>query len=391
MSDGQPAETGSGGSPLRRSAIVPTARGTVVLALGAGVLAIALWARYPGLVAIGLGLLGACAVTAVALLMSKPPTVERVVPEGAVVRLEPAGAELVVGLPAGTDPRDIAAQETIDGELVDIPADPGAGGRRHVIPLSTALPGEVTLGPFRVHQHSIARLWRLSWRDDETAQVVVVPRRLPLRLPPTGALPVITTAADRLEGSGTDVRALREYVQGDDLRRVSAYASARYGKLIVREDGEPSIISLAVLVDDDPAHPVEEYAEMLDCAASITSAAGQQGLPCTWATRGGLPQVIDEGSIEAGVREMALRERSSEPLPRASAGDFTVLITATGGDPLELMQSVAAHGDHRVLTVIAISSDGRSITDQIGSAVTAATAEDALRTFVQVGRFLASA
>ena len=93
----------------------------------------------------------------------------------------------------------------------------------------------------------------------DVTEVRVVPRVLPVRGLPSGVRRGHVGADERVERGGTDLVGLREYVPGDDLRRLHWATSARTGVLMVREDADPARPHLAVVLDDRAgSHPDED-------------------------------------------------------------------------------------------------------------------------------------
>ncbi len=74
----------------------------------------------------------------------------------------------------------------------------------------------------------------------------------PGRLPPLGPQAASAGRAARRTGEGTELRELRDYQPGDPYRRIAWKASARRGKLVVREN-EDEVLATRVLVIDASA------------------------------------------------------------------------------------------------------------------------------------------
>lgn len=112
--------------------------------------------------------------------------------------------------------------------------------------------------------------WR---RHDDGAEIVVYPRVLPVR---SSALEHMR--GDRFTSSvpssdGDEFYSLREYVHGDDLRRVSWRASARLGKWVIREMSKDNSRYVVFALDtrwlnDDPTF-AEHFEEAIELVASF--------------------------------------------------------------------------------------------------------------------------
>ena len=93
---------------------------------------------------------------------------------------------------------------------------------------------------------------------------------------------------DRVPHGTITFDSLREYVVGDELRRVHWRTSAKVGELMVREQLDTSLPRLVVLLDDRAAaHPArgdgvaETFESACEAAASIVAAAVREDLPVT--------------------------------------------------------------------------------------------------------------
>ena len=379
-----------------RRRILLTARGWWLSALAVISIGIGSWARYPGLIGLGLGSLAAVLATVCGLATGRRLRVHRIVPLRPVERLSEVTMAVRIENPAGQSTRDVSGVELIGGVAHPLEGIRVAGGSSAIIelPLETTYPGELTVGPFLMRQNGFAGLARMSWTDRTTADVTVVARSLPVTLPASGAVPQEVPQPDRSEGGGTELRSLRNYVPGDDIRRVNARISARMGTLMLRQDAEPAILSLRVLIDNRSELTRDDYAEILDLATSVCAAAVRQGLPVVWSGRGMTDvQSVDLQSLDGTVVSLARLPLSGEVLPRSSTGDLTILLTGPDTDLEELTRSVTAHGDHRHLVVLCVDPDAGSGTGPAPAATVlrAATAEMCLHQLGRFGRMLVGA
>ncbi|ABK76693.1 conserved hypothetical protein [Cenarchaeum symbiosum A] len=83
----------------------------------------------------------------------------------------------------------------------------------------------------------------------------------------------------RFRGGGTDLAELREYVPGDDTRRIDWNASARHGSIYTRELAEERELAVHVSVDVSGSIScgMAKQERMLEVAASIMYSAEQSG------------------------------------------------------------------------------------------------------------------
>ena len=134
----------------------------------------------------------------------------------------------------------------------------------------------------------------------ETLSVMPRPERIrggrlrPRRVGPwPGAIP------SRVLGLGTEFYSMREYVPGDDPKRINWKASARYNELIVNETEAERVTDVMVVLDTDvtsfgPAES-ELFEREIQAAASYTRLLLRQGNRVGLVLQGG-----ERGSIPAG-------------------------------------------------------------------------------------------
>jgi hypothetical protein len=118
--------------------------------------------------------------------------------------------------------------------------------------------------------------------------VWVHPRIHPLSAVPTGITRSLDGRIDRVPHGSITFDSLREYVVGDELRRVHWRTSARIGELMVREHLDTSQPRIVVLLDNrSTAHPLvvdgvaESFEAACEAAASVVAAAIREDLPVT--------------------------------------------------------------------------------------------------------------
>ena len=128
-------------------------------------------------------------------------------------------------------------------------------------------------GQWRCHESDPFGLCRRARALGEPQVISVHPRVLPLRPLPSGT-------SRNLEGPSSDMspqgsvtfHRLREYVIGDDLRKVHWPSTARLGKLVVRQYVDTAQPYTVVLVDLRPeVYSPESFEEAMDVAASVVT------------------------------------------------------------------------------------------------------------------------
>jgi uncharacterized protein (DUF58 family) len=276
---------------------LPTARGWSVAVLAVTALGLGAAWRYPGLAAAG----AALALLLVASLgsVARPGRlgVRRVVAPLQVPRFGDCTATLTVTHTGGWLPALVDGVEPVGDSSVAVAAAwlrPGERVERdYRVP--TGRRGKLRVGPLRLRRYGLAGLAARTELAGGGVSVRVLPRVLPVRAIPPGVRRGHASADERVAHGGTDLIGLREYLPGDDLRRLHWGTTARTGKLMVREDADPSHAHLAVVLDDragsyrtagedaageDPgAGPGVRFEEAVDAAASLAGAASGTGHP----------------------------------------------------------------------------------------------------------------
>lgn len=312
--------------------------GVAVLALAA-ISAVAAWR----LAWVELWALSAAAVAAIVLALVScwlvaPVRARRIgAPERAT-----AGDDLPITLRlANTGRRRARPQPALDhlGSRpieVGLPEVAGGGEASVSYAVPTRRRGHLTLGPVVVDQGDPLGLLRSVAEVAPPSQVIVHPRHHPLVLDPTGTRRDLdSTRADRAAGSLT-FRTLREYVPGDDLRRVHWRSSARTGTLVVRQDVDPSEPRTLLVVDvedgvwGDDAH----LDEGVEVAASVVHAALRTLQPLTYLDADGLARDAGTDGADA-LDDLAGLDRehpvgASGRLRSQSVQDHGVVIAVTG-------------------------------------------------------------
>ena len=256
---------------------------------GAGALAAAV-AAYPAGEVLGWPLLRslagvalvAVAAGAVTVLRRPQVTVERDVHPDRVERGTPALATLRVVNPGGRRQPGWTARDLLGGEhrrVVVRPLAPHQVATYHY-ELPTRRRGRLVVGPLAVERTDLFGLVSSRIPTGDTTTLWVHPRRHPVRslsgVRPrhhhTGAPP-----PDPLRGTA-DLRAVREYVIGDEVRHLHWKALARTGSLMVREYVDPAQPRFTLLLDDrSGVLPAPAFEEAVEVAASLLHAAATHG------------------------------------------------------------------------------------------------------------------
>lgn len=251
------------------------------------------WGGYPLLRALG-GILLAAVLTAVALT-ARPVrvAVTRSVYPDRVERGKPALARLRVRNPTPhRQPAFLATDTAGDAaQTVRIRPSPARAESTYHYELATPVRGEVTVGPLLLHRVDPFGLATNRLPTGDTAILKVYPRQFPARAL-VGAHPRHhhegVTTDEALRGS-IDLREVREYTPGDEVRHVHWKATARTGRLMVRELADPQQPRFTVLLDTrrGSLRP-DTFEEAVDLAASLLGASARAGQHTRLVTSSGL-------------------------------------------------------------------------------------------------------
>jgi len=207
-----------------------------------------------------------------------------------VSRGEPCVMVLQVRAGRRWGPVNVTAEDRCGRRSVSIPLlrmRPGSETTvRYLVP--TDRRGVVPIGPLRVVRRDALGLVSLTRTHGEPARVWVHPRVHPMHAVPVGLTRSLDGHTDRVPHGSITFDSLREYVVGDELRRVHWRTTARVGRLMVREHLDTSLPRLVVLLDNRvEAHPglidgtAATFESACEAAASIMTAAARTDLPVT--------------------------------------------------------------------------------------------------------------
>jgi uncharacterized protein (DUF58 family) len=262
--------------------MAPTARGAGAVLAGAALIGTGFTYGYPELVVVGATAVLA-ALCAVAYAAWRPSlAVSRSADPDRVTRGEPCTQTLTVHNSSRLRSATLVAQDTCGPVTVPVPLLRLRPGRDTSVryPVPTARRGIVTLGPLRVSRRDPLGLVNVARTHGGTGQVWVHPRTYPLVAVPVGVARSLDGRVDRVPHGTITFDTLREYVIGDELRKVHWRTSARVGQLMVREDLDTSLPRIVVLIDDRRAayrdiddDGSENFESVCEAAASVLVAA----------------------------------------------------------------------------------------------------------------------
>ncbi|MFI7491422.1 DUF58 domain-containing protein [Micromonospora echinaurantiaca] len=265
-----------------------TARGVGLLVAAVVLLGVGFRFAYPELTLLGAAA-GAAVGYAVLTAAWRPRlAVARSADPDRVARGEPASMTVTVRNTGRLRAASLVAEDRCGDRAVPVPVLRLRPGRdttvRYDVP--TRRRGVVPVGPLRVTRRDPLGLVSVARPYGGTVPVWVHPRIHPLRAVPTGAGRSLDGRVDAVPHGSITFDSLREYVVGDELRRVHWRTSARVGELMVRENVDTSLPRIVVLLDNRAAaHPdradgvAESFESGCEAAASIVTAAFREDLP----------------------------------------------------------------------------------------------------------------
>lgn len=212
-----------------------------------------------------------------------------------------------------------------------------AGGNVHgAYRLPTTRRGVLELGPITIEDTDGLGLARRSHRLDTRVRLIVHPpiEQLPLLRVPAGDDPLVGEELRQSLGlSDEEFDGLREYVPGDDLRKIHWPSSARLGELQVRQFRPPRHGRLSIVID---TRPPGDAVHAIDATSSVAGSIANAVLQSGDATRiettdgRGTPLVTGTAQLDPLLEFLALLEGGSERLHPAvpSSGGTVVAISA---------------------------------------------------------------
>ncbi|MFY1637910.1 DUF58 domain-containing protein [Solwaraspora sp. WMMB335] len=291
-----------------------------------------------------IALLGAAGLTVVAyaggyVAWQPRLTVRRSVEPDRVGRGERCQVSLVVGSARRWGTVSLLAQERCGRRSLPVALDGiRVGGQttiRYAVP--TDRRGVLQIGPLQVLRRDPFGLVSVVREHGEPVQIWVRPRVYALQNLPVGVARSLDGRTDRVPHGSITFDSLREYVVGDELRRVHWRATARLGRLMVREQVDTSLPRLVVLLDNRAAaHPdgidatSATFEAACEAAASVVSAAIRAGLGLS------LWVVADQPPRPTAAPSRPSPPVSTHPMDRLAEVTLTADDRITGADALRV-------------------------------------------------------
>jgi uncharacterized protein (DUF58 family) len=287
-----------------------TTRGKVTLAIGAALVVTGRLTNYGELLALGVAALVAVGVGWFWIRGSVSIDIDRMV-ESTELEAGSEIASVIAVTNSGTQKfRGGVVYDTItrvkpEGELETpdfLPINIGRIAPNGQVATSYAFDaptrGEFQLGPLRLERSDTFGLWRADADFDTKETIVVRPRVYDLLGDAAGhQQQAPSRTANAALNSSIAFDRLREYVVGDDLRRVHWRTSARIGQLMVRETLDEIVDDIVIILDDavqdglatgSPSSTNLAYECAVEIAASLAHYAALIGQSCRMLTTSGL-------------------------------------------------------------------------------------------------------
>jgi uncharacterized protein (DUF58 family) len=336
-----PPETGPAGLRLP-GGITVTARGIGVLLAAVTLLGIGFRFGYPDLASLGTAGIVGFGCGAVFAAWRPRLGVDRVADPDRVARGEAARMTVTVRNTSRLRAANLVATDRCGGRAVPVPLLRLRPGRDTIVeyPVPTSRRGVVPIGPLRVTRGDPLGLLLLARTHGGTTTVWVHPRIHPLRAVPAGLARSLDGRVDKVPHGTITFDSLREYVVGDELRRVHWRSSAKVGELMVREQLDTSEPTIVVVLDDRAAaHPglrdgvAETFESACEAAASVVAAAVREDLPVSLhlvcgGTTGPFLDVLTAAHLHADGDALTATVRR---LRHQRIGDTLIFLTGPGG------------------------------------------------------------
>jgi uncharacterized protein (DUF58 family) len=341
-----------------------TRRGLAVLLCSLLAIVAGQWAGYP--VIRVLGAVGVGAVLGSVLATARGPrvTVTREVYPGRVERGRPALARLRVRSTASWRLRGFLALDRAGRDVRTVAVHallPGAESTYHY-ELPTTTRGLMSVGPLTLHRVDPFGLARNKVSAGETKTLWVHPRVYPA-LARIGGHPRHHhegSATDETLHGSLDLKEVREYQPGDEVRSIHWKATARTGQLMVRDYADPDQPRLTVLLDTR-REPLSEatFEEATEVAASILFAASTAGHRCRLVTTAGADLAAPGGAVASRMfldELCVVRQRDDKsglvPLvltTGSSAGGAIVVVTGARGSAADFAPLLSRYSSVTVI------------------------------------------
>lgn len=240
----------------------------------------------------------------------------------------------------------------------------GMGGSRHrevSYTMTCGRRGRYLVGPLVATITDPFGLARVRMEFSDRHEVIVYPRVEDLRSRPIArsAGGAGETTARQLYRRGEDFYTMREYVIGDDLRRIHWPSTARTGRLMIRQDEAARRASMTLALDTR-ARAFHGSAKAFERAVSAATSVGAHymrlGISLRVSTSATAPRLLNG---DAFLEAMALVDRTRHggaaalsPADHAGGGSTLIVVTHPPSEPEATTMIRAAAGYAQRLAVL---------------------------------------
>lgn len=221
--------------------------------------------------------------------------------------------------------------------------------------------GVLVAGPLRASRRDVLGLASRTYVLAGSEDVLIVPQHVHLPFPDAGSAGRLGQHL-RMKAwgqTGGEFHSLREYVPGDDLRRINWKASARSEDLVVRETALEGVRRCTVVLDTSATqYDADSFERAVSAAASVTMSSAAAGI----GTRLVAPGIDLRGPEVAGnaLRWLATIEPGAATAEQGSAGrgptegiGVVVLVTGSASSPAVAVARGSLTPDEALVVVAA--------------------------------------
>jgi uncharacterized protein (DUF58 family) len=248
---------------------------------------------------------------------------------------------------------------------------PGHGTQAVAYTILPQTRGRYQLGPLSVDVSDPFALVRQRMEFDERLDLIVTPEIEDLTGTPDAAFGANVGASRtrNLFRTGDEYYTMRQYHEGDDLRRIHWPSVARTGELMIRQDESSRRASGLVFLDSRESTLGPTHSQAFERAVSVAATLGvllsHGGFSLRFATADMPPAALSEDRfLEALTSVGHSQARSIGPtlahLRASASGDTTFVVVAAPPQPVELtslIRSGAAFGPKLAVLVHAVDPD----------------------------------
>jgi len=336
---------------------VPSGRGLVVLVSGLAMWAVARLIGSPALAAVGVGLVALPFAAAAFVGWGRQRLSAR--RHLSDVRVAPGTR---VSVDVEVDNRSFAptsfllVEDRLPSALgrsarLVLSGLPGRGAQRAQYTLVPQVRGRYTLGPLSIDVSDPFALTRVRLQFDQREELFVTPEIEDLGGPtdPTYGANIGVSRAKQLFRSGEEFYTMRQYQEGDDLRRIHWPSVARTNELMIRQDETSRRSSSVVFIDTRSAMLGQTHGQAFEkavsCAASVGLLLAREGFSLKLSTTESPPASVTEQTfLDALTAVSHSSSRSVGPalawLRGGAAGDTTLVYISAPPPPTELASIV---------------------------------------------------